>query len=384
MIVFMTNYLNPHQLPFAMAMSEMLGEQFRFVSMSRITQARLNIGFEDLDRKYPFVIRAYESQEQLEKAIRLVNECETLVVGSVEDRYLLPRLKNNKLTLRYCERYFKTGLNLHNALSAFKHIVPFSKYKNLYYLCSSAYTAADINTFANFKDRTYKWGYFPEIREHADFNALLDKKQAHSILWCGRMVAWKHPEAAVQVAVRLRDSGIPFTMNIIGDGEAMPTVRGLVAKHRLEEQVILHGSKPPAQVRRFMEESVVFLFTSDRNEGWGAVLNEAMNSGCAVVASHAIGAVPFMLEDGKNGCIYQDGDIEDLAKKTTYLLCEESIRRDMAQKAYATVHDFWNGQVAAERLIQLIDALGKRPKAVVFEEGPCSSAPVLSDNWFRN
>ena len=49
-----------------------------------------------------------------------------------------------------------------------------------------------------------------------------------------------------------------------------------------------------------MEKSEIFLFTSDKGEGWGAVLNESMNSACAVVASHAIGSVPFLLKDGEN------------------------------------------------------------------------------------
>lgn len=48
-----------------------------------------------------------------------------------------------------------------------------------------------------------------------------------------------------------------------------------------------------SEVRSYMEKADIYLFTSDFNEGWGAVLNESMNSGCAVVASHAIGSVPF-------------------------------------------------------------------------------------------
>ena len=35
------------------------------------------------------------------------------------------------------------------------------------------------------------------------------------------------------------------------------------------------GSMTPEQVREHMEESILFLFTSDFGEGWGAVLNEA-------------------------------------------------------------------------------------------------------------
>lgn len=61
----------------------------------------------------------------------------------------------------------------------------------------------------------------------------------------------------------------------------------------LNDYVTFTGPVQSDKVRGFMERAGIFLFTSDRQEGWGAVLNESMNSGCAVVASHAIGSVPF-------------------------------------------------------------------------------------------
>ena len=42
-------------------------------------------------------------------------------------------------------------------------------------------------------------------------------------------------------------------------------------------------------------------------DGWGAVANEAMNSACALVAGHMIGAVPYLIRQGENGLIYEDG-----------------------------------------------------------------------------
>ena len=47
------------------------------------------------------------------------------------------------------------------------------------------------------------------------------------------------------------------------------------------------GALKPADVRKEMERADIFLFTSDYKEGWGAVLNEAMNARCAIVAVHS-------------------------------------------------------------------------------------------------
>ena len=44
-----------------------------------------------------------------------------------------------------------------------------------------------------------------------------------------------------------------------------------------------------------------------------------MNSACAIVASHAIGSVPFLINDGKNGFIVPPDNPEALADKIRYI-----------------------------------------------------------------
>ena len=87
----------------------------------------------------------------------------------------------------------------------------------------------------------------------------------------------------------------------------------MIREKKLEDCVHMLGAMSPDEVRKHMEQANIFLFTSDRNEGWGAVLNEAMNSGCAVVASHAIGSVPYLIKNGNNGYIYEnEGQLHSL------------------------------------------------------------------------
>ena len=132
---------------------------------------------------------------------------------------------------------------------------------------------------------------------------------------------------------------------------------------------------PPEQVRTYMEEAVIYLFTSDRQEGWGAVLNEAMASGCAVVASDAAGATLFLVQDGENGSVYRSGNFRDLLEKVQYLLDQPTVQVKYGRMAYRTVIDIWNGKVAAERLVKLSEALSRgecHPN--LYEDGPCSRA----------
>ena len=151
----------------------------------------------------------------------------------------------------------------------------------------------------------------------------------------------------------------------------------LVAKEGLQAQVKLTGASTPEQVRQKMEKAAIFLVTSDQNEGWGAVVNEAMNSGCAVVACRGVGAAPFLIESGKNGLLFEVGDPAGLAAQTRFLLEHPRQRQQMGEEAYRTIVDTWNSSCAARRLIALSQDLldGKTP--VLPQGGPCSPAPII-------
>ena len=140
--------------------------------------------------------------------------------------------------------------------------------------------------------------------------------------------------------------------------------------------VHFHGAMSPTEVRDYMEKSDIFIFTSDRNEGWGAVLNESMNSACAVVASDAIGAVPYLIEDGKNGIVFKHGRKRDFCNKVVTLINDVQLRRKIQREAYFTIHDVWNPKNAAKNLVLLMDCL-LVGKEVCIDKGPGSPAPLV-------
>ena len=307
-LVFISCYMSPHQKPFCDEIYKMLEGDFVFIATQPIEEERLSMGWNS-DRA-DYIIYAYRDKTEEQKAHEAVNDADVVIIGSAPDSYILPRLKTKKLTFKYAERFYKTGLTLRNlphaAAGAWLHHGRFQRYP-LYMLCASAYTPADAAIFHNYIGRTYRWGYFPEVKRY-DMAELMEKKQAAvsvreehsriSILWAGRLIGWKHPEAAVQLAASLKEKGYSFRMSMIGNGEMEMQLHDMIREKGLEDCVEMLGAMPPEEVRRHMEKADIYLFTSDFNEGWGAVLNESMNSGCAVVASHAIGSVPFLIKNG--------------------------------------------------------------------------------------
>ena len=206
-----------------------------------------------------------------------------------------------------------------------------------------------------------------------------------SILWAGRLIGWKHPEAAVQLAASLKEKGYSFRMSMIGNGEMEMQLHDMIREKGLEDCVEMLGAMPPEEVRRHMEKADIYLFTSEFNEGWGAVLNESMNSGCAVVASHAIGSVPFLIKNGENGLIYENGNQLDLEKQVLRLLEDGAFRKKIAENAYETMINLWNAETAAERFLTLTEKLLKNENTdSLFLDGPCSKAAILKNDWYQH
>ncbi len=108
-----------------------------------------------------------------------------------------------------------------------------------------------------------------------------------------------------------------------------------------------------------------------------------MNSGCAVVASHAAGSVPYLIDSGINGLIFKYGDFEDFYRKVKSVLTDTEYQRELGTTAYETISSEWNAEVAARRFIMLTRSLQKTGDCDLFKSGPCSKAMILNNNWYK-
>ncbi len=378
---FYSNFLNHHQLPFCLEMRKLIGDRFRFVATESIHQDRLVMGYTDMNKEYPFVVRSYENVKGFEEAMRLGNESDVVIIGSAPECFVEKRISENKLTFRYSERIFKEGRWRVLDPRMIKHLyLNHSRYynKKLYMLCASAYTASDFALVGAYRKKCFKWGYFPEVKEYELSKLMACKNESTlSILWVGRFLDWKHPEKALYVAKYLRDKGVDFSLTMIGGGEYEERLKGLTNTYELKHYVKFLGYRSPEVVREYMEESDIYLFTSDYNEGWGAVLNEAMNSACAVVCSDAIGSVPFLIEHKENGMIYKNNNINELCELVLTLVKSKNLRSYIGKNAYKTIMEEWNSKIASLRLLELAEGIisGINQKNM-FLSGPCSFANI--------
>lgn len=374
-VTFFSNFLIHHQTPFCRAMIDRIGNGFHFVATEPTDTERLDMGYRDY-ADVPYVIYSYKDEKQYKEALLLGAESDVVIIGDAPDEFIEERLERNKLTFRYSERFFKEGRwHIFDPRVSALHYKQDFRYRNksLYMLCAGAYTAPDCRFIFSYPDKTYKWGYFPET-DSVPFEKLSERKQKDDkikILWAGRMIDWKHPEDAVNLARRLKKENISLKLDIIGNGDMRPAIEDLIKKYGLQDEINLLGSLPPEKVRHHMEGADIFLFTSDRNEGWGAVLNESMSAGCAVAANKEIGSVPYIINDGENGLIYNRKDKNSLYNCVRRLTDDTALRQTLGRNAYETIKTVWNADTAADRLLTLINCINNGTP-VPFTSGPCS------------
>ena len=391
-LTLVSNYINHHQIPVSEELYKVLGVGYTFIQTEPMTGERKRMGWEEGEH-LPYVVCSYDD---MDLARKLILESDVVIFGGARDHELiLPRIMAKKLTFVYSERIYKEGqwkfISPRGLKQKYHDHIRFAKYP-VYLLCAGGYVASDFHLIHAYPGKMLRFGYFPEFMDYGD--AVHSKRIGFDteIVWAGRCIDWKHPEVAIEVMKHLKDQGIQAHMTFIGGGELLPEIHDLAEAYELTDSITFTGFLKPAQVREYMRRADVFLFTSDYREGWGVVLNEAMNSGCAVVANEGIGAVPYLIE-GECGYTYPNGDIGQCKALVTALVKSKELSLKTGRLAYERIRSEWNPQIAAKRLIRLseklLDGMQAKPSDTkqrvpkltdlsLETDGPCSIAPVLS------
>ena len=369
-LVFVSIYISAHLLPVCENLYKELGDNFRFISTGKISDERKKLGWLQITRDYETVVDL--ENDDLSEVSKAINDADVVIYGTSPDSLLADRIKSGKLTFKYCERLYKGTFSFKRWIKAYigtyLHYARFKKY-NFYILCASSYTSKDLNKFFNFKNRCFKWGYFPETLQYNNIEEFVKTKKSNSLLWVARFLKLKHPEIPVLIAEKLKKDGYNFSMTLVGSGVLEDEIKAMICEKGLNDVITLTGAIPQDKVHTYMDDSEIFLFTSDSNEGWGAVLNEAMNSACACISSDAIGSSAFLIDDGKNGFLYEDGNLDDLYEKIMHLLNNKDVQTHMGINAYKTITEEWNAEIAAKKFLNLADAILSGNDPFIFPSG---------------
>ena len=385
-LTFYSNYFNHHQKALCDCLYKELGKDFTFVETEPIEEFRSKMGWGK--EKIPeYVLKSHEGEEQKEKAYLLGEESDVVVIGTAPEDFIAKRMEEDRLTFRYSERPLKEGRwKIFVPYLAKKfYINHFSKRKkNIYVLAAGAFVSSDYGFLHSYKGKCYKFGYFPEgeLKSFRERENIRRKNKAVRILWAGRFLKLKRADLLLYAAKRCMDEGFDFRLEFVGDGKEEKHLKKLVKELRLEKKTEFAGFLSPEDTRREMERADIFVCTSNKLEGWGSVIYEALSAGCAVIASSKAGATPFLITQGKTGYIFKSGNIDSLAGKLKILLNSRGAAHELGRNAYINMQKYWNPEVAAKRLLKVCE---KRLEGeeYFYDKGPLSKAKYIKDTWYK-
>jgi glycosyltransferase involved in cell wall biosynthesis len=179
------------------------------------------------------------------------------------------------------------------------------------------------------------------------------------ILCVGTMYEVKGHTYLIEACRLLKERGVHFICNLIGDGPFQLDLSVQVEKSNLTEHVIFQGQRTRQEIAEFLKKSDVLALpsiptSSGRREGIPVVLMEAMASGIPVVASN-ISGIPELVENEVSGLLLQPRDPEALASALLQLYQDPSLSRRLGDAGRHRVLNEFDLRKNTALLIQAIE-----------------------------
>ena len=359
---------NHHMGPVCIELARLLGEDnFRLLLLLTKKEpgykAMTEAGWDLLPPRESWVVGYPEcAQDILEGTYsKIIKNAEVLVVPT--GYFSLPavkeRIANGKLTFAIGERLFKEPISwrkifnprwIKNCIKTRYLLSP----KNVHYLTMGHWCEEDLTAIRACKGRIWRFGYWTDIPAVCPQREPLSNRRIR-VGWAGRMLDWKQPDLVVLALSQLTDSEREsLELTFVGNGPFLQDLKHLVHEKKLEQCIKFLPSMASDNVLDFMRNQDIYVFSSGRGEGWGAVLNEAMGQGCAIIANVDAGSTLELIEPEISGFTFSGRDFKSIGSYLRYFIRNPVRIHEMGRAAWQRIREF-TPNAGAIYLIKLID-----------------------------
>jgi len=129
-----------------------------------------------------------------------------------------------------------------------------------------------------------------------------------------------------------------WKLKIIGDGQKGENfLKASAKKLNIEDRVIFTGFQN--NIAEHMQNASIFVLSS-RSEGLPMVLLEAMSQGMVCIAYDCITGPSDIINDGENGVLVENQNMEEMTNGLTKLVENETLRFELAENAIQSLDKF--------------------------------------------
>ena len=193
-------------------------------------------------------------------------------------------------------------------------------------------------------------GFLKEIFDHYDIPCVvipnivvLQPQQKRTCDIAPRFISIRHLEPLYNIPCILRAYEQVLkvypeaTLDILGRGSQREELEAYVEGHQLTG-VTFVGQVPNLQIYDYLTKADIML-SAPKIDNMPVSLLEAMNAGLLVISSR-VGGVPFIIEDGKTGLLFESENCNDLADKMIWALTHLSESNNMIIEAQKEVQKY--------------------------------------------
>lgn len=373
-VLYVNQNINHHLFPFFEELQKIYGKTNVIYAVQNVSEEwRINMGFNKIEVDNAIL----PINNNWNKFEALFYEAD-VVLCCVRDywRLMEERLKKDKLTFYFSERWFKQGFGKFRLFSLhFLFLVlkfrRLSKYNQFYYLAQGLTAAKDLNSIGIGIGKTLNFGYFPPIESKKTECRIKLPTNKINILWCGRLISHKRVDLLAKAYIELAKKYGHIHLTIVGDGPIKTKILNMLGRGSCDNRFSIYNFLPNCEVRNLMSQADIYVLPSDGWEGWGVVLNEAMIEKCAVIAGSEIGGAQSMFDDF-GGIIFKSESWKDLMNKIECLVTSIDILERQKHSVYQLVTEKWCAPIAAKRFNQIVECIFSGENVSIFKSGPLS------------
>jgi glycosyltransferase involved in cell wall biosynthesis len=205
------------------------------------------------------------------------------------------------------------------------------------------------------------------------------------IVSVGRLVPFKGFENLIAACALLRDKGIEFGCEIIGDGPLRDKLQAQIDEAGLGSRIKLRGSLTQAQVFEALQRSDIFALASivddaGASDVFPTVIQEAMACGRPVVSTRLAG-IPESVIGGGTGFLVAPGDVPALADALEKLLHSRGLRFQFGAAGKTRIENHFRIETTIEPLIELFENLERKAARAAHTPSAESKIAYLIDLW---
>ena len=135
-----------------------------------------------------------------------------------------------------------------------------------------------------------------------------------------------------------------YILKIIGEGSMREKLEEQIKKCNLQKNVILTGRRTENEINNELIKSDAFVLTS-KSESFSLVLCEAMNFGVPCIAFDVDVGPREIIQDGKNGFLIENRNVDLMIERLDELLYNISLRRFLGSNSYNVAKNYYSENI---------------------------------------